>query len=293
MKSRRRKPVFSMVELLVSMVLGLVVVGAVVVTYTSSGSSGARQNALAQMGEDAQLAFSLLSRDLQMAGYSEPTAITVAGGAGSDATFTKKYTGRPLFGCVKPMVNASIALAGGLDAVTCSLVGSSTNHSLVVNYEGTTQNTVLNAAGNPTNCLGADATTVGVGAAAFRLVSNRYYIANSGTSGRPELHCAGPGTAGQPLVENVEVMNLWMGQAVAASPRRPVRYVAPDQVAAGDWGTIIAVRICLLMRSADPVLTNEDTATYRDCSGAEATSADRRLRRAFYSTVALRNKTAF
>jgi type IV pilus assembly protein PilW len=86
-------------------------------------------------------------------------------------------------------------------------------------------------------------------------------------------------------------MRLWMGEGDAGNLRRPVHYIAPDAVT--DWGRVVAVRICLLMRSSDPILANEDNATYSDCSGADATSADRRIRRAFFSTVALRNKTAF
>jgi type IV pilus assembly protein PilW len=295
-KSPRRQRGLSMVELLVSMALGLVVVGAVIITYTSSGASGARQNALAQMQEDVQLAFSLVSRDLQMAGYSEPVGIVITGGAGGTATFSKKYTGRPLFACSTPMNTATVALsASNEDGVTCSVAGSTATHSLVVNYEANASNAVVNAAGNPTNCLGSAAssvTSLATPTVTFSLVSNRYYVSSSGASGRPELSCAGPGVAGQPLVENVESIKLWMGQADAANPRRAVRYVEPADVGA-DWGTIVAVRICLLMRSAEPVLAIEDDKSYRDCSGDVATSADRRIRRAFYSTVALRNKTAF
>jgi type IV pilus assembly protein PilW len=291
MKSPRSQRGLSMVELLVSMVIGLVVVGAVVVTYTSTGASGARQNALGQMAEDVQLAFSLLARDLQMAGYSEPTAIMMTGGAGGPATFTKKYNRRALFACATPMTSANVALAGDDDAVTCVAPPASTaSHSLVVNYEANDYNVVLNG-GTPTNCLGSAASTVTVGAVTYRFASNRYYVSTSATTGRPELSCAGPGAAGQPLVENVEAMRLWMGEGNAANPHRPVRYVAPNLV--GDWGAVVVVRICLLMRSAEPVLSAEDSATYTDCSGATATSADRRMRRAFFSTVALRNKTAY
>ena len=296
MKSPRAQRGLSMVELLVSMAIGLVVVGAVVVNYTSTGASGARQSALGQMGEDAQLAFSLLARDLQMAGYSEPVAITVTGGAGGDATFSKKYTGRPLFGCATPMMDPKAALSSALeDGVTCAASGGTATHSLVVNYEANSANAVVNAANLPTNCLGDAAvpvTTTGTPAYTYRFVSNRYYVSTSATTGRPELNCAGPGSVGQPMIENVEAMQLWMGVSNAANPRRPVRYVAPNLVGT-DWGAVIAVRICLVMRSADPVLSNEDSRTYLDCSGVEQTSADGRLRRAFFSTVALRNKTAF
>ncbi|MBC5785005.1 PilW family protein [Ramlibacter sp. USB13] len=295
MKTFRSQRGVSLIELLVSMVIGLVVVGAIVVNYTSTGATSARQTALGQMGEDAQLAFNLLARDLQMAGYSEPTKIDAAA-----TTFTKIYSGRPMFACATPMVNPKVALSGSKeDGVTCTAAGpsvSTATHALVVNYQGTNANAVLNAANVPTNCLGSEAiamTTVGPPVYNYRFVSNRYYVDTSGTTGRPELKCAAPGEDGQPLIENVEAMRISLGQADAANPRRPVRYVAPDQLVGGDWGTVVAVRICLLMRSSEKLLAAEDDNKYIDCSGAEVASADGRLRRAFYSTVALRNKTAF
>lgn len=288
MKSLRLQRGLSLIELLVAMVLGLVVVGAVVINYASTGASSSRQNALGQMGEDAQLAFSLLARDLQMAGYSQPIGIT---GTGAAATFSKKFTGRPLFACATPMVNAAAALAGGEDGVACEAAGSTASHSVVINYEVDARNAVVDGGGTPINCLGSAAASLPIGTGTFTLVSNRYYVGTSDATARPELKCAAPGVAGQPLIENVEAMQLWMGEADAANPRRPVRYVAPNAVT--DWGAVVAVRICLLMRSAETVLTDEDVATYRDCAGTEATSADRRIRRAFFSTVALRNKTAF
>jgi hypothetical protein len=49
------------------------------------------------------------------------------------------------------------------------------------------------------------------------------------------------------------------------------------------------VRLCLLVRSREPVLGADEVRTYRDCNGAAATSGDGRLRRAFWATVAFRS----
>jgi type IV pilus assembly protein PilW len=60
-----------------------------------------------------------------------------------------------------------------------------------------------------------------------------------------------------------------------------------------EWGNVISVRICLLMRSADPVLSAEDTRTYLDCGSASQTSNDNYLRRAYFTTATLRSKMSF
>jgi type IV pilus assembly protein PilW len=115
----------------------------------------------------------------------------------------------------------------------------------------------------------------------------------SSSSGRSELHCASrQGAGGQPLVDNVAGMAVWYGEANAASPRTLARYVRADAVT--DWGLVLSVRVCLLMRSSEAVLgSDEDTLTYLDCDSEQQTVADGFVRRAFFSTTTLRNKMAF
>jgi hypothetical protein len=57
-----------------------------------------------------------------------------------------------------------------------------------------------------------------------------------------------------------------------------------------DWGRVVAVRVCLLMRSSERVFTVEDPASYVDCQGVLQTSAGL-ARQSYVTTVYLRNKT--
>ena len=60
------------------------------------------------------------------------------------------------------------------------------------------------------------------------------------------------------------------------------------------WSKIKGQTSCgLLARSAAPVLSSDDYLSYTDCEGTTQTSADKRLYRAFYSTVTLRNKAGY
>jgi type IV pilus assembly protein PilW len=91
-------------------------------------------------------------------------------------------------------------------------------------------------------------------------------------------------------------MKVWYGVQGAANSRQVVRYVtatAINGVGAPEWSNVISVRVCLLMRSSEPVLTGEDTLTYLDCDSATQTSNDHYLRRAYFTTSALRSKMAF
>ena len=71
-------------------------------------------------------------------------------------------------------------------------------------------------------------------------------------------------------------------------------------VGGGSAGSVLAgrltedpsVRVCLLMRSAEAVISAEDPAmkSYLDCDGVSQTSTDGLLRRAYFNTTALRSK---
>ena len=57
------------------------------------------------------------------------------------------------------------------------------------------------------------------------------------------------------------------------------------------WGKVLSVRICVLVRSENPVAPDADSARYDDCQGGRDVAApDLRLRRAYSTTVVLRNR---
>jgi type IV pilus assembly protein PilW len=94
-------------------------------------------------------------------------------------------------------------------------------------------------------------------------------------------------------VHNVERLQFWYGEADSAEPRKLVRYVNASAVQ--DFNLVLSVRVCLLMRSAEAVITAEDAAlkSYVDCEQAPQESADGHLRRAYVATTALRNRMPF
>lgn len=66
----RRSPGFTMIELMVSMVLGLVIIGGATSLILANRQSYRTNEALSQVQESARTAFELLARDVREAGYS-------------------------------------------------------------------------------------------------------------------------------------------------------------------------------------------------------------------------------
>ena len=274
----------TLVELMISMFIGLVVVGAVIVSFLGSGRAGRYQAALSQMNQDAQVGLNLLAREIQMAGYVSPGQVL-----GAPA----------IFGCDSTTGTVPF-VAPEAATLTCSAWTSPSVSALEVVYEADTLTTVVSGT-SPSDCLGNPITASSPG---FFVTRNRYHIKPNGTSGRNELQCSSPAATGntQPLIENVEDMQLWYGVADAATPETVVRYARAgidasttdtiNAVGAAEWNNVNSVRICLLMRSAEPILTSEDTLTYLDCTSAVQTSSDNHLRRAYFTTATVRTKMA-
>ncbi len=264
---------FALIEILVALVIGLVVVGAVLATYVSVGQTGRLQAALAQMDEDAQMGLQILSRDLLMAGYASPVGMDAA-----SRVFTRTFNGRAVLGCDKGFTAAPASTPS-----VCA--GSGGTPSIEIAFEADLYNSVLSA-GKPSDCLGNALQDSQQG-----ITFNRYGV-GSGTSGRSELRCTS-GSSTAPLVDNVERLQFWFGEAGSADPRQVLRYVGATKVQ--DFSRVVSVRVCLLARSEEAVIGSEDAVlrTYVDCDGVTQTSTDGRLRRAYFSTTALRNRMPF
>lgn len=283
---RSRARGVSLIELMISLVIGLVVVGAVLVSFLGSGQTGRVQAAYGQMNEDAQIALNIMARDIQLAGYAQPVG-SVTDPITNVTTLTKTFSGRSVFGCdagsFKPNAAALNAPCNyvGADAVAAPV--------LEVAYEADFSNTSPTSTlpSKPTDCLGNGLVQT-VGVLNFYVTHNRYYV-DIGGSGQPELRCASDvAPSGQVLVDNIESMNVWYGEANVAAPRQIVRYVTASNVT--DFNNVLAVRICLVVRSAEVVLPPGETLSYALCSGGTQAVADRRLRRAYFTTATLRSK---
>jgi type IV pilus assembly protein PilW len=301
-----------------------------------------------RMYEDGQAALTILTHQLRIAGnnpyqtnrldiseknpiYTKPVFNTLVYSGDVLPVFDPSST--PVFalsdfsvrGCDGAFSN--ITAAASLDGLNCA-TNTAESDSIALSYEADEFNTVPTVARTPppTDCLGYPlkrimATIPGIpsgqGSGIFTSVpetvfyfvaDNRFYI---DTTSVPSLFCQGNGigSTAQPLVENIEDMQITYGVEIPSNQTRTVAgYLRADELLVDSglvhsdstatsftvqerWRKVVTVRICLLVRSENAVVSDPASARYVDCAGTLVTapSDDLRLRRTFSSTVILRN----
>jgi len=302
-EARARQAGVTLVELMISMVIGLVIIGALLALYAGSVGTNRVSAAQSEMNEDAQFAMKVLTGQLRQAGYNPVHP-------GQTHTFVLP-SAHAVFGCTNGFSNATTATS--TTALTCNGASNTAGAAISIAYEADVHNTMLSG-NSPTNCVGMALTgrTDADTGAAYYAAENRYYVKNgtlycAGVSGPP----TGPVVAEQALVENVERIEFSYGSTTVTTAGWTATgaitgYLTADQlgpatgppvhptfIAAGNsaqeaWGTVVAVRVCVVMRSAAPVF--EDNVTSFGCNATANAVADKYLRRAYVATVALRNR---
>lgn len=286
----------TLIELMISMVIGLVLIGALISLYAGTVGTNTVSNAQAEMNEDAQFALKIVASQLRQAGYNPVNP--------GRTTLNTMPGGFAVFGCDQGFSNPVTATDAAL--LTCNSVASAGGHAIVATYEADIYNTVPSG-GIPTNCLGEALSQRSMveGAVTYNyyVAENRLYVKNN------TLYCAGvsAATQEQALVDNVQRIEFTYG---ASSPTTTstavVGYLTATELGAATgtstgvhaqltaltpvnrWAEVLTVRVCVLMRSAKPVF--EDNTSYYGCDTSSLAAADKYLHRAYVTTVALRNR---
>jgi type IV pilus assembly protein PilW len=320
---RRSQQGLTLVELMVAMTIGIFLVGAVGIIYVNTSTTSRSSTLESQMNEDAALALELLQQQIRLAGYSSV-----------DTDGIRQFSGIAVRGC-----DGGFAVGGtaadndgttAFSSLECKTGATDDdNDALAVRYEATLLNSqeVTDAGGvkRPGNCIHEgisawDASGAGGSSANnVALADNRYYIADDGDV--PSLFCKGRKDANfsnaTALIPNIEDMQITYGVTAAPEENKPfpnqiTAYVKASDTVLGataeNWSRVVAIRICLLARSANPVPAGNNAVgraasgsgatavaevqglgTYVDCEGTKQTKSDRYLRRAYATTIQLRN----
>lgn len=324
---------FSLVELMISLVIGLVIMVATISAYVSASGASKVSDAQSRMNEDAQAALTILAQQIRMAGTNPVQAGRTKDAFPTNPVYIATYVGgsvtvKPTSFTLNPVspgvtnyairgcdgTFGGITTAANIDALTCTGGTSTLPDSLAVSYEADKYNTVPTSAGLPTDCIGSSVPsitatfTVGTATTAnYSIADNRFYVTNS--SGVASLFCKGNGGGlTQPLVENIEDMQFEYGVVSSTNNNSTATiagYLTADKVVtdttlvtnvndiAKQWGRVLSVRICVVARSADPVLTDTASSKYFNCEGSivdPTFGPDLYLRRAYSTTVVIRNR---
>jgi type IV pilus assembly protein PilW len=283
----------TLVELMISIAIGLVVMLAATALLLSSKSAYTGQDEEARMDESGRYALEIVARAVRQAGY-----------LGRD-------------GAAVPIIDTPAIL--GLDASTVrrntpgieAPSPSGINHSdvLAVRYlgsgSGSGDGTILNCAGFSVPADGSQGSSI-------------FYVA-ADAAGEPQLYCKYAGSAGwtaDAVVRGVESFQVLYGVDADEDglPERmlPADAIGPvpeDAAAARDslWARVVAVRVALLMRATGSGKAGTENRVYDlfgndygDMYGAAdhgtridesglAPTLQRRMRRIYSTTIQVRN----
>jgi type IV pilus assembly protein PilW len=313
----------SLIELMVSLTIGLILMVAVVSAYLGSAGASRIAEAQGRMNEDGQAALAVLTQQLRMAG-----ANPLQSGYSSSQP-NSKFASNPVYGTGTFYVAVrgcdgtftDVKTATSTLALTCTPGTNSSPDSIAFSYEADAYNTIPITAGVATDCLGQSLpaapfnglATVSNGTSqtdttpSYRVADNRYFIGTSDVIISPSLYCQGNGSLNnaQPLVENIIDMQILYGMpsTPVGTTRTVAGYLTADQVVSDSatlgtmtlterWSRVATVRLCVVVQSEQPVVSNLASAKYIKCDGTiENNPPDLRLRRAYTTTVMIRNPT--
>lgn len=304
---------FSLTELLVAMVIGLLLLAGLVTLMANSKKNYAQQDYSARLQENARFAVDFLSYDIRMAGFygcsneivNDNTVTPISAtdsGDGNPDSLTITY-GAPY----EPGQEVLLDAAAAADATTLSLsdvpddwtesdallvgdCGSAAVADIVTGGIDTTNDQVTVAPRNGSfrrafNPAAEDSGPITV----RRLVSNTYVIAATGQSGIPILT-----RNGQELVEGVENMQL-LYQSLSGGNFVNGSGSLPANLAAVQLGALIrSVSNENLddreFGSGADITEDDGQYTLLDQNVSGATGTIRGQRRVFNSTLAVRNR---
>ncbi len=317
--SKNRQTGMTLVELLVAMLIGSVLIGGVLQVFTNTKQTYVIQESLSRLQENGRFAMNFINRDIRMADYwgcfatgvgginnnldfaSNPAAFnyslgaitgvqgTVAGNSALDAA--DSITIRGASGSGVFLTSASVdeiaaltVAAHDFDANDLIFV-TDCNKADIFQASGVTANTLLHTlTGTPGNTTVSLSDIYGLDAQLYNVSTIKYSI-QMGEGGRPALFKKNNADAAVELLEGVENMQILYGEDTN-NDKTPDYYVSWNNVLVKN--NIVSLNITLLVVSAEDNLASQPLAyTY---NGATTTPNDRRIRRVFSSTIAVRNR---
>ncbi len=261
---------FSVVEVMIALVVGLVVVAGVGQMYLGSKQSYRLNEAQSRMQEDGRFALEYLARNIRLAGYkTNPLPIQpepFPANSPADSASPKFEAGQVITG-----------LYGG--------TGTADSSRISVRFQGLLLGTGVTGVTPVKDCLSRD---VGVGIVTintFALDAAHHELQCTAVNPTPGVN---PSGSTQPLIGGFGNLLVLYGLDTDDEPRTmrsANRYLSAANVGA-NWQNVTSVRIRFDLRSAeDNVAPTPTTYTF---NGASFT--DRRLVKRFETTMSLRNK---
>jgi type IV pilus assembly protein PilW len=269
----RHQAGFSLVELMISMTLGLIVLLAVGSIYIGSRQTYRVQDDNARIQEAGRYALEVIGRSIRQAG------------ANAEMNFNKTATA------------SQCNVVGVCDAINgVNGVAVTNPDTLIVQFYAGSEE--LNP--TPPGWIARDCT--GRIVALGQVITNTFSLTATNLQCTASLDGLLPLTA--PLVDNVEDLQVVYGidTDVTSSPNYQSADLYVAAPTAAQWPNVVTARVCVGIRSANNGLTTSPQR-YLNCAGAlgvdttatgftQAAAGDLMLHRSFVATYNLRNRVA-
>ncbi len=271
MMKQKQQSGFSLIELMIAMVIGLILIGALVQVFISNKQSYQTADDTSILNDNARYAVTVLSNQLRLSGHQiepilgrENSLTSEAVGFSDPSTSIQFAPGTYLFG--------SATNSGNYDTLYMRFQGSSIK---------------------PLNICGLSATTAAINTVRYSVKSVDYEQGpDTGV-----LSCAVSGSAEQNFADHVEMFRVLYGidsnnddvadKYVSANNVLPANSTQP--VKGSEWEQVVSLKIGLLLRSNNRVKGNTSSVTYQVLDKSVSYS-DPFARKVVISTISLRNR---
>lgn len=289
----RRHRGVTLIELMVSLVIGLLLIGIASGIYLYSKRSYNAASETAQMEENGRFAIDVLTKYIQSAGF----AMVDRTAPGAILPLEDKISG-----CAYGFVNASAPTAlSDLACRTATPTGERPSASLFTRFE---TDAPLSGSGRQQGfgCTNAAAASkmLATGTQSYE-VRSYFFVSRvnvqtpGGTQSMGQLGCVSDSTSSNAGVSGT--VSLEVQPLVPGIEQLAIRYMAANgqfvalPTTPTEWSNVTALELCVLARSIQPA-GNDTRRTYTDCYGSSITVAASESYRILRSTVALRNTAA-
>lgn len=292
----QRQRGFSLIEIMVALVLGIVILLAVSEVFVNNSRTRGEIEKTGRQIENGAYALSLLADELRNAGYvgeagAQPAPVALPPLCPTAIADIEDALGVPVQGalgsganCAAPKTNSDfIAIRR---ASTCA-VGSP--NCAAVNSDVHLQVSACSSASSGTVYLAFSATGLAYKrrdcvstAPIYRLLSRVYYVTDQDVLTRKELSGSiygGP----SPLVDGIEMMQFEYGLDTSGDGQIDAFSSSPADT---EWPDVVAVRVWLVARNLEATSGYTDTSTYQlGSTGYSVPASLRGFKRQVYSTT--------
>jgi type IV pilus assembly protein PilW len=256
--SYRQQQGLTLIEIMIALLIGAFLLGGVMEIFLKSRQTYKMQEALSRVQENGRFAMDFLTRDIRMTDYQ-----SCQGGSLSTPKQPKS-----LYDVATRSINEALTgLNGAPNANRAKDAPDEIGARWSTNGCGDSDASTPLTAGCPTDLN-------------LECKKNAYYEIDTVTSVLTLVRDAAP------LVEGVENMQILYG--VDTNNDGVPNYYVPAGTAGLDMTLVNSVRVSLLLRTIDDNIASEPLEY--SYNGDKTTPTDRRIRRVFSSTIALRNR---